>query len=151
MDRRHKSREGKWCGDDVGWEQNRSGGQEVFFKIKLNREIINKSSYPSRTVSVEEGEAKAKEHGALFIESSAKAGINILPLFEKVAAALPIWGPNDPPSIKNNSKPTSPSYARILTVLYSSGYRTQGSDTDTQPTWCRTATLQLLTCVGEDG
>jgi len=55
-----------------------------------------------RTVSVEEGEAKAKEHGAMFIESSAKAGINILPLFEKVAAALPIWGASDPPHIKDN-------------------------------------------------
>ena len=42
-----------------------------------------------RTVSIEEGENKAKEHGIMFIETSAKAGFNIKPLFRKVASALP--------------------------------------------------------------
>ncbi|XP_062213548.1 uncharacterized protein LOC133914462 [Phragmites australis] len=40
-------------------------------------------------VPAEEGEAKAQEHGAMFIETSAKAGFNIKPLFCKIAASLP--------------------------------------------------------------
>ena len=42
-----------------------------------------------RQVSVEEGEAKAKEHDIMFIETSAKAGFNVSALFRKIAAALP--------------------------------------------------------------
>lgn len=42
-----------------------------------------------RTVSVEEGEAKAKEFDVMFIETSAKAGFNIKALFRKVASSLP--------------------------------------------------------------
>ena len=42
-----------------------------------------------RQVSVEEGEAKAKEYDILFIETSAKAGLNVKALFRKIAAALP--------------------------------------------------------------
>ncbi len=40
-------------------------------------------------MSVEEGEEKAKEEGILFIETSAKAGYNVKPLFRKLATALP--------------------------------------------------------------
>ncbi|KAM3266042.1 ras-related protein RABH1b isoform X1 [Capsicum annuum] len=40
-------------------------------------------------VSIEEGEAKARELNVMFIETSAKAGFNIKPLFRKIAAALP--------------------------------------------------------------
>lgn len=40
-------------------------------------------------MSAEEGESKAKEFGAMFIETSAKAGYNVKPLFRQVAAALP--------------------------------------------------------------
>jgi len=40
-------------------------------------------------VSTDEGEAKAHEHGAMFIETSAKAGFNIKPLFRKIAGYLP--------------------------------------------------------------
>mmetsp|Transcript_8964 Transcript_8964/g.26926 ORF Transcript_8964/g.26926 Transcript_8964/m.26926 type:complete len:213 (+) Transcript_8964:299-937(+) len=42
-----------------------------------------------RQVSTEEGEAKAKEHDIMFIETSAKAGFNVKALFRKIAAALP--------------------------------------------------------------
>mmetsp|Transcript_1250 Transcript_1250/g.3482 ORF Transcript_1250/g.3482 Transcript_1250/m.3482 type:complete len:223 (-) Transcript_1250:1456-2124(-) len=42
-----------------------------------------------RQVSLEEGEAKAKEHDIMFIETSAKAGFNVKALFRKIAAALP--------------------------------------------------------------
>lgn len=40
-------------------------------------------------VSTEEGEARAKEEGVLFIETSAKGGYNIKALFRKLAMTLP--------------------------------------------------------------
>jgi hypothetical protein len=55
-----------------------------------------------RCVSAEEGESKAKEFGAMFIETSAKAGYNVKPLFRQVAAALPGI---DPIIQKQNSTP----------------------------------------------
>ncbi|RYR17550.1 hypothetical protein Ahy_B03g062260 isoform C [Arachis hypogaea] len=45
--------------------------------------------YLTRQVSIEEGEAKTRELEVMFIETSAKAGFNIKPLFRKIAAALP--------------------------------------------------------------
>ncbi|EME32783.1 Rab family, other [Galdieria sulphuraria] len=42
-----------------------------------------------RQVSTEEGEAKAKEYGIMFMETSAKAGFNVKALFRKIASALP--------------------------------------------------------------
>jgi Ras-related protein Rab-6A len=42
-----------------------------------------------RQVTIEEGDAKARELGVMFIETSAKAGFNVKALFRKVAAALP--------------------------------------------------------------
>ncbi|CAI9780928.1 unnamed protein product [Fraxinus pennsylvanica] len=41
-----------------------------------------------RQVSIEEGDGKARESGIMFIETSAKVGFNIKPLFRKIAAAL---------------------------------------------------------------
>jgi len=43
----------------------------------------------NREVSTEEGEQKAKEFNTMFIETSAKAGHNVKPLFRKIAQALP--------------------------------------------------------------
>lgn len=42
-----------------------------------------------RTVSVEEGEEKARELGVMFIETSAQAGYNVKQLFRRLATALP--------------------------------------------------------------
>jgi len=42
-----------------------------------------------RQVSTSEGELKARQFRAMFIESSAKAGFNVKPLFRKLALALP--------------------------------------------------------------
>ncbi|BFZ58494.1 GTPase Ryh1 [Savitreella phatthalungensis] len=42
-----------------------------------------------RTVTTEEAEKRAEEQGALFIETSAKAGHNVKTLFRKIALALP--------------------------------------------------------------
>lgn len=50
----------------------------------------------NRVVTVEEGEAKAKELGVLFMETSAKAGYNVKALFKKVAAELPGLEQNKP-------------------------------------------------------
>ena len=38
---------------------------------------------------MEDGEEKAKEENVMFIETSAKAGYNIKPLFRNLATALP--------------------------------------------------------------
>jgi len=52
--------------------------------------VGNKTDHvEKRQVSIEEGDAKARELGVLFIETSAKAGFNIKALFRKIAAALP--------------------------------------------------------------
>ena len=52
--------------------------------------VGNKSDLVDRRqVSIEEGDAKAAELGALFIETSAKAGFNVKALFRKAAGALP--------------------------------------------------------------
>lgn len=40
-------------------------------------------------ISYDEGEAHAKSHNVMFVETSAKGGLNIKVLFRKVAAALP--------------------------------------------------------------
>ena len=42
-----------------------------------------------KCVSTEEGEKTARDHSAIFIETSAKAGFNVKVLFRKIAAALP--------------------------------------------------------------
>lgn len=42
-----------------------------------------------RQVGTEEGQALAKELGVMFIETSAKAGINIKQLFHNLAQSLP--------------------------------------------------------------
>jgi len=51
--------------------------------------VGNKTDLDGREVSAAEGEAKAKEEGVMFIETSAKAGFNVKVLFRKIAAALP--------------------------------------------------------------
>lgn len=70
----------KWI-DDVRTER----GSDVIMMLVGNKtDLADK-----RQVSVEEGEAKAKEYDIMFIETSAKAGFNIKALFRKVASALP--------------------------------------------------------------
>lgn len=70
----------KWI-DDVRGER----GTDVIMMLVGNKtDLADK-----RQVSIEEGEAKAKEYDIMFIETSAKAGFNIKALFRKVASALP--------------------------------------------------------------
>jgi len=52
--------------------------------------VGNKSdAVDRRQVTAEEGDARARECGAIFVETSAKAGFNVKALFRRVAAALP--------------------------------------------------------------
>ncbi|KAJ3272843.1 Ras- protein Rab6 [Terramyces sp. JEL0728] len=51
--------------------------------------VGNKTDLTDRQVSTEEGEQRAKELNVMFMETSAKAGYNITPLFKKVALTLP--------------------------------------------------------------
>eukprot|EP00045_Choanoeca_perplexa_P002840 m.26961 g.26961 ORF g.26961 m.26961 type:complete len:207 (-) comp11733_c0_seq1:186-806(-) len=70
----------KWI-DDVRAER----GQDVVIMLVGNKTDLT----DKRQVSIEEGEAKAKELNVMFIETSAKAGHNVKQLFRRVAAALP--------------------------------------------------------------
>nr|CAB3501759.1 unnamed protein product [Digitaria exilis] len=60
------------------------GGDVLIFLVGNKTDLVDK-----RKVSTDEGEAKAQEHRAMFIETSAKAGFNIKPLFRKIAGSLP--------------------------------------------------------------
>ncbi|KAK4483615.1 hypothetical protein RD792_010814 [Penstemon davidsonii] len=60
-------------------------GNDVIIVLVGNKtDLVDK-----RQVSIEDGDGKARESGIMFIETSAKAGFNIKPLFRKIAAALP--------------------------------------------------------------
>jgi Ras-related protein Rab-6A len=60
-------------------------GADVIIVLVGNKtDLVDK-----RQVSIEEGDARARELNVIFIETSAKAGFNIKALFRKIAAALP--------------------------------------------------------------
>jgi len=60
-------------------------GSDVIIMLVGNKtDLVDK-----RQVSIEEGDAKARELNVMFIETSAKAGFNIKALFRRIAAALP--------------------------------------------------------------
>jgi Ras-related protein Rab-6A len=60
------------------------GSDVIIFLVGNKTDLVDK-----RQVSIEEGDAKAREFNVHFIETSAKAGLNIKALFRKIAAALP--------------------------------------------------------------
>lgn len=60
-------------------------GTDVVIMLVANKLDLSER----RQVSKEEGERKAKELGVMFIETSAKDGLNIKSLFRKLAMALP--------------------------------------------------------------
>jgi len=70
----------KWI-DDVRAER---GGNVIIVLVGNKTDLAER-----REVSTEEGEQKAKEFNTMFIETSAKAGHNVKPLFRKIAQALP--------------------------------------------------------------
>ncbi|KAG2278187.1 hypothetical protein Bca4012_041508 [Brassica carinata] len=69
----------KWI-EDVRAERS---NQVIIALVGNKTDLVHR-----RQVSIEEGDNKARELGALFIETSAKAGFNIKPLFCKIASAL---------------------------------------------------------------
>jgi len=70
----------KWI-DDVRAER---GGNVIIVLVGNKTDLAER-----REVTTEEGEQKAKEFNTMFIETSAKAGYNVKPLFRKIAQALP--------------------------------------------------------------
>ncbi|KAG0169178.1 Ras- protein Rab6 [Apophysomyces sp. BC1015] len=70
----------KWI-DDVRAER----GNEAIVVLVGNKTDLNEK----REVTMEEGEKKSKELQVMFIETSAKAGHNVKPLFRRIAQALP--------------------------------------------------------------
>ncbi|KAK4264914.1 hypothetical protein QN277_026031 [Acacia crassicarpa] len=70
----------KWI-EEVRTER---GGDVIIVLVGNKTDLVDK-----RQVSIEEGDAKSREFGIIFIETSAKAGFNIKPLFRKIATALP--------------------------------------------------------------
>jgi Ras-related protein Rab-6A len=83
----------KWI-EDVRAER----GSDVIIVLVGNKtDLVDK-----RQVSTEEGEKKATELNVMFIETSAKAGFNVKPLFRKIALALP--GMDTPQPETNNSQ-----------------------------------------------
>ncbi|CAH2061526.1 unnamed protein product [Thlaspi arvense] len=70
----------KWI-EDVRTERS---GDVTIVLVGNKTDLVEK-----RQVSIEEGDSKGREYGVMFIETSAKAGFNIKPLFRKISAALP--------------------------------------------------------------
>lgn len=70
----------KWI-EDVRVER----GQDVVIMLVGNKSDLG----DRRQVTTEEAAEKARNEGALFIETSAKTGTNIKTLFRRVAMALP--------------------------------------------------------------
>jgi Ras-related protein Rab-6A len=71
-------------------------GQNVVVVLVGNKTDLS----ARRQVTVEEGERKASEYGAIFMETSAKAGYNVKPLFRRIATALP---GSEPPAVAADS------------------------------------------------
>jgi len=70
----------KWI-DDVRSER----GNDVIIVLVGNKTDLN----DKREVTTQAGEEEAKKSGLLFIETSAKVGYNVKPLFKRIAQALP--------------------------------------------------------------
>jgi len=70
----------KWV-DDVRGER----GEDVIIVLVGNKTDLN----DKREVTTAQGEEEAKKHNLMFIETSAKVGHNVKPLFKRIAQALP--------------------------------------------------------------
>ncbi|KAK4522910.1 hypothetical protein GAYE_PCTG70G1506 [Galdieria yellowstonensis] len=79
-----------------------------------------------RQVSTEEGEAKAKEYGIMFMETSAKAGFNVKALFRKIASVLP--------GMENVPEPTN---MQMVDIKLNSNTETTTTSESNQTQRCR--------------
>lgn len=81
------------CVDRVSFQNTTKWLEDVIAERSHSALLVlvgNKTDLTERRqVSVEEGEQKAKEWGALYMETSAMAGSNVKGLFKKIALALP--------------------------------------------------------------
>ncbi|PVU84838.1 hypothetical protein BB559_007352 [Furculomyces boomerangus] len=73
-------------------------GDQVILVLVGNKTDIS----DKRVVTTEEGERKAREVGAIFMETSAKAGHNINELFKKIARTLPHTETPNPDAAKTS-------------------------------------------------
>eukprot|EP00054_Salpingoeca_dolichothecata_P027724 m.204642 g.204642 ORF g.204642 m.204642 type:complete len:257 (-) comp26036_c2_seq2:21-791(-) len=73
----------KWV-EDVRAER----GEDVVIMLVGNKTDLS----DKRVVSIQQGEARAKQLNVMFMETSAKAGYNVKQLFKRVAGALPGMG-----------------------------------------------------------
>ncbi|EPS72171.1 hypothetical protein M569_02585 [Genlisea aurea] len=64
--------------------RNERGSDVIIVLVGNKTDLVDK-----RQVSIQEGEAKARDLNVMFIETSAKAGFNVKALFQKIAGALP--------------------------------------------------------------
>jgi len=106
----------KWL-EDVKIER---GNDVVTMLVGNKTDLADK-----RTVSIEEGEAKAKEYDVMFVETSAKAGFNIKALFRKVASALP--------GMENTPIPNTPGHIPINPIDLT---KQQPVDPPQSECWC---------------
>lgn len=60
-------------------------GNDVIIVLVGNKTDLNEK----REVTTQQGEEEAKKHNLMFIETSAKVGHNVKPLFKRIAQALP--------------------------------------------------------------
>lgn len=60
-------------------------GNDVIIVLVGNKTDLN----DKREVTTAQGEEEAKKHNLMYIETSAKVGHNVKPLFKKIAVALP--------------------------------------------------------------
>jgi Ras-related protein Rab-6A len=86
----------KWIEDVVAERQ-----QNALLVIVGNKTDLQEK----RQVTTEEGEAKAKECNALFMEASAMSGANVKQLFRKIASNLPGANASPPPSDPQSQHP----------------------------------------------
>jgi len=70
----------KWI-DDIRSER---GADVVIVLVGNKTDLADR-----RQVATEEGEARARDEKVMFVETSAKAGLNVKSLFRQIAAALP--------------------------------------------------------------
>ncbi|KAL0289969.1 UNVERIFIED_CONTAM: Ras-related protein RAe [Sesamum angustifolium] len=83
----------------------------IVYDVANRQSFLNTSKWIEEASFDEEGDGKAREFGVMFIETSAKAGFNIKPLFRKIAAALPgmetLSSTKQEDMVDVNLKPTS--------------------------------------------
>ena len=71
------------------WSSYLSGTKWIWLKAGITFFDFASLILDISEVSVADGEAKAREWGVLFMETSAKEGVSIKPLFSKIAKKLP--------------------------------------------------------------